>query len=174
MKQSCSPRQDLSNNMWHATSKVIAQVNQGDSWLFVLGSQIVNLIPNPSFGHNLCFKYPNGSWNPILDIYVSRTFQWYKELFNPMSFDPYNHFLKIQESIETPIPKVGAHLGMWGFTFIHFRGHEMWFLGFTLGLHHCKPLPCTFASPYLSCEPKAKVATWRKWFHLKTLDEIIP
>ncbi len=42
----------------------------------------------------------------------SRIFQWYKELFNSMSFDPYNRLLKIQESIETPTPKVRAHLGV--------------------------------------------------------------
>ncbi len=29
-----------------------------------------------------------------------------------MRFDPYNYSLKIQESIETLIPKVGAHLGV--------------------------------------------------------------
>jgi hypothetical protein len=29
-----------------------------------------------------------------------------------MGFDPYNRFLKIQESIETLTPKVGAHLGV--------------------------------------------------------------
>jgi hypothetical protein len=46
---------------------------------------------------------------------VPWAFQWYKELFNPMGFDPCNHFLKIQESIKTPTPKVGAHLGVWGF-----------------------------------------------------------
>jgi len=28
-----------------------------------------------------------------------------------MSFDPYNYFLKIWESIEIPTPKMGAHLG---------------------------------------------------------------
>ncbi len=48
------------------------------------------------------------------DIYVPRAFQWYEELFNPMSFDPYNHPLEIRKSIGTPIPKVGAHLGVWG------------------------------------------------------------
>ncbi len=69
----------------------------------------------PSFRRNLCFKYSNGSCKPILNIYVSSAFQWYKEFFNPMCFDPYNHLLKIWESIETPIPKLGAHLGVCGF-----------------------------------------------------------
>jgi len=71
--------------MWHAT---YTQVNQGDSWLLVVESQIDSLTPNLSFGHNLCFKYSNGTCEPISDIYVPIAFQWYKELFNPMSFDP--------------------------------------------------------------------------------------
>jgi hypothetical protein len=78
-------------------------------------SQIVNLTPSLFFGHNLCFKYPNGSCKPILDIYVSRVFQWYKEVFNSMGFDPCNCCLNIQKSIKTPTPKVGAHLEVWGF-----------------------------------------------------------
>jgi hypothetical protein len=82
--------------------------------------QVDNLAIGPSFGHNLCFKCPNGSCEPILDIYILRTFQWYKELFNSMSFDPYNRPLKIQKSIGTPTPKMRAHLGVWGFIPSHF------------------------------------------------------
>ncbi len=92
LKQSCSLCQKLSNYMQHIT---YTQVNKGDSQLLMVGSQIGNLFRNPSFSHNLCFKYPNGSCEPILDIYISRSFQWYKELFNLMSFDPYNFPLKI-------------------------------------------------------------------------------
>jgi hypothetical protein len=91
------------------------QLNQGDSWLLVVGSQIGNLTLGPSFGHNLCLKYPNGSCERILEIKVPKYFQWYKELLNPMNFDPCNHFLNIQESIKSPIPKMGTHLGMWRF-----------------------------------------------------------
>jgi hypothetical protein len=32
-----------------------------------------------------------------------------------MGFDPCNRPLKIQESIGTPILKMGVHLGVWGF-----------------------------------------------------------
>jgi hypothetical protein len=78
----------------------------------VVRNQIGNLIPNPSFDHNLYFKCPNGSWEPILDIYVLRAFQWYKEIFNPISFDSYNRPLKIWDSIGTPTPKLGVHLGV--------------------------------------------------------------
>jgi hypothetical protein len=95
------------------------QGNRGDFWLLVIGSQIGNLTPNLSFDHNLCFKCPNGSCEPILDIFVSRAFQSYKELFNPMGFDSYNCYLKIQKSIKTPTPKVGVHLGMWGLILSH-------------------------------------------------------
>jgi hypothetical protein len=50
----------------------------------------------------------------------SKSFQWYNKLFNPMSFDPYNRFLKIWKCTGTPIPKVGAHLGVWRFIPSHF------------------------------------------------------
>jgi hypothetical protein len=90
------------------------QENHGDSWLLVVGNQITNLTPNLSFGHNLCFKSPNGSWKPILDIYVPRAFQWYKEFLNLIGFDPWNWSLKIWKSIGIPTPKMGAHLGVWG------------------------------------------------------------
>jgi len=82
----------------------------------MIGSQIGNLTPSPSFGHNLCFKHPNGLCEPILNIYVSRDLQWYKEFFNLMSFDlKKNCPLKIREFIKTPTPKMGAHLRVKGF-----------------------------------------------------------
>ncbi len=96
LKKSCSPHWEISNGMWHTTCM---QGNQGNSWLLMIGSQIANLTPNPFFGHNLCFKYSNGSCEPILDIYVPSIFQWYNELFNPMVFDPCSHSMKIWKSI---------------------------------------------------------------------------
>jgi len=62
MKESCSPHWELFNNMSHATC---TYVNQGDYWLLMVGSQIGTLTFDPSFGHNLCFKYPNGPCKPI-------------------------------------------------------------------------------------------------------------
>jgi hypothetical protein len=117
VKKSCSPCQKLSKDMQHAT---FTRVNWGDYRLLVVRSQIANLTPNPSFSHNLWFKYPNGSCKPILDINVPRSFQWYKELFNPMKFDLYDLPLKIWKSIKNPTPKVGAHLVVWGFIPSHF------------------------------------------------------
>ncbi len=74
-KKRCSPHQDLSNGMSHATC---TQGNWVDFRLLVVGSQTANLTPGLSFGHNLCFRCPNGWCEPILDIYVSIAFQWCK------------------------------------------------------------------------------------------------
>jgi hypothetical protein len=112
IKQSCSPHQKLSNGVSHATCM---QRNWVDSRFFVVGSQIVGLTSGLSFGHNLCFKCPNGSCKPILDIYVSIDFQWYKDFLKAMGLDPCNCSLKIWESTRTPTPKMGAHLGVWMF-----------------------------------------------------------
>jgi hypothetical protein len=65
LKQSCSPHRKLSNGMLHTTC---TQGNQSDSRLVVIDNQIANWTPCPSFAHNLCFKCPNGSFEPILDI----------------------------------------------------------------------------------------------------------
>ncbi len=116
-KQSFILQQNLFNGIWHAT---YTQGNYGDSQLLMVESQIDNLIFYLFFGHNLCFECPNGSCEPILDIYVSRNFQWCKENFNAMSFDTCNFPPKIRESIRTPTPQVGTHLGVWGFIPSHF------------------------------------------------------
>ncbi len=93
LKQCCSSYWELSNGMWHTICTQGIHVN---SWLLVVGSQIGNLTPGRSFGHRLCFNYPNGSCEPILDIQVLITFQWYKKFFNQMGFDLCNHSLKFR------------------------------------------------------------------------------
>ncbi len=118
---------------------------------FLTGS----LTPDFFFGHNLCFKCLNGWCEPILDIYVLIAFQWYKELFKSLGFDPCNHSLNIWESIGTLTPNMGVHLGVWGFFPSHcfaLPGHENATSGFSLGPHPCKPF-C------LGRKPKAKVTT---------------
>jgi len=114
LKQSCYSRQEISNGVLHTT---YTQGSRVDFRLFVVESQTVSLILSLSFYHNLCFRCPNGSCKPILDIYISITFQWYKELFNAMCFDLYNCSLKAWESTGTPTPKMGAHLGVGMFIF---------------------------------------------------------
>jgi hypothetical protein len=107
-KKIYSPSQMLFNGMSHATC---TQWNRVNSWLLVVRSQIVNLILNLSFGHNLCFKCANESCKPILDIYASIFFQWYKFFFKAMGFDPYNCTLKIQKSIWNSNSYNGSSLG---------------------------------------------------------------
>jgi hypothetical protein len=85
--------------------------NRVDSWLLVFGSQIANLSPGHSFGHNLCYKCPNGQWKPILGIYTSIVFWWYKERLKARSFDPYNRALKIQKSFRDSNSQHGSSLG---------------------------------------------------------------
>jgi hypothetical protein len=47
LKQSCSPYQEFSNNISHAT---YTQGNRGDSWLLVVRNQIANFDALPSHG----------------------------------------------------------------------------------------------------------------------------
>jgi hypothetical protein len=141
LEQSYSLHLELSNGMLPATW---TQGNQDNSRLLVVRNQIVNLTSGSSFGHNLCFTYPNGPCGPNLDTYVPKAFQWYKELFNPMSVDPCNCLLNIQESIGILTPKMGIHLGVWGFIPSHsFALPRTWnvILGLSFGPHFCKPLP---------------------------------
>ncbi len=99
MNQSCSPRRDLSNDMSHSPN---ARRERVDSRLLVVGSQTASLTPDLSFYHNLCYRCPNGSCEPIFDIYISIAFQCYKEHLNVRCFDPYNRTLKFRESRWTP------------------------------------------------------------------------
>jgi len=144
LKQSCSPRRELSNDMSHT---VCRQVNRVDSQLFLVGSQIDNLTPDLSFGHNLCFRCPNEQCDPILNIYVPRNFQWYKKLHKPLSLAPWKCSLKFQESTGTPSPKVGVALKVWGFILSHFP---------TL-LRVCDVIPELSLGPH-PCNPFALVA----------------
>jgi hypothetical protein len=151
MKKNYSPHQELPNSISHATC---TQGNQVDSWLLMVGSQTVNLTFGLSFGHNLCFKCPNESHEPILNIYVSIDFQWYKELFNPLSFDAYNCPLKFGSPLGLQLPK-WEHLGS-------VKVHSVT-LFCTPGSMRCDSwaslLAHTIVSPRLGREPKARVAT---------------
>jgi hypothetical protein len=92
LKQSCSSHWELSNSVLHATCTYGSRV---DSRLFVVESQTTNLTPDLSFCHNLCYRCPNGSCKPILNIYTSIAFQWYKKLLNAKCFDLCNRSLKV-------------------------------------------------------------------------------
>ncbi len=67
-----------------------------------------------------------------------------------MSFDLYNRSLKIQKSIKTPIPSLGS-VGVHSLTLSYIPESmkcDSW----------ASLLARTFASPYLGCEPKVRVA----------------
>jgi hypothetical protein len=69
LKQNCSPYQELSNDMWNATYK-----EKGRFSTFSGREPNCQLTLNPFFGHSLCLECLNGSCEPILNIYVPRTF----------------------------------------------------------------------------------------------------
>jgi hypothetical protein len=56
------------------------------------GNKIGIMIPDLFFCHNLSFKYLDESCKFILDI--SRTFNWYKEIFNLTNFDPLKYLFE--------------------------------------------------------------------------------
>jgi hypothetical protein len=90
-------------------------------------------------------------------------FLWYKKLFNPMNFDPSNHFLKIQKSIMTPTLKVRAHLGVCGLIPSHFPALPrvwIWLLGYTFSLHLSMPVSLV-ASP--------KLKSWQCMFNTQVV-----
>jgi hypothetical protein len=129
LKQSCSSRRNVSNGMSYPPYN---QVNRVDSHLFVVRSQTCSLTPGLSFGHNLCFKYSNEQYEPILNIYIPRAFQWFKERHKPLSFDPCNRSLKFWESTGTPSPKWELSWeceGSLPHTFLHSQECVMWLLG---------------------------------------------
>jgi hypothetical protein len=136
LKQSCSPHSELCNDMSNATCM---QGNRVDSRLILIGSQIANLTPSLFFCHNLCFRCPNGSCKPILDIYISIAFQWFKELLEPLGFGSCNRSLKIQKW-----KFLWECEGSFPHTFLHSQA--------SLLAHN-------IASPCLGHEPKAKVMT---------------
>ncbi len=165
LKQSCSSRGELSNGMSYV---VCSQVFRVDSRLLAVGSQNWQTpgssTPGLSFGHNLRFRCPNEQCEPILDIYASRAFHWYKERHKPLRFDPSNRSLKFRESTGTPSPKAGVALGVWGFTpsrFPTLPGVPDVTLGLPFGPHPCNPFALV-ASPKLGLRQK-KYSTISKY-----------
>jgi hypothetical protein len=140
LKQSCSPRQEFFNGMSHTTC---TQINRIDSQLSVVWSQTINLTPNVSFGHNLCFRCPNGMRLHFRQLPFN-IFQWYKELFNPLG-------LTLAITLWTFGNPLGFQFPKWEFpweweglfphTLLHSREHAAWLLGFPLTPQPCNPLP---------------------------------
>ncbi len=154
LNQTCSPRRDLSNDISHSQFGGREEVN---SWLLMVGSQIVNLTLDPSFAHNLGYRCPNGQCEAIFDIYASRPFQWHQEHLNASVFGPCCRTLNIREFRRTPSPqlwecwaspphlaKVGLrHKSLWDLkneitfiTFYWFRLSESYSIIISLCRHH--------------------------------------
>jgi hypothetical protein len=130
-------------------------------------SQIDTLTPGFSFGHNLYCKYSNGSCEPILNIFVLRTFQWCKELFNLISYDLSNRSQKIWKSIRFPTPKMRPHLGVCGLIPSHslaLLGVWMWVLGCIFGPQLSMPLALV-TSP--------KLGSWQCYFGKKDFCKLL-
>jgi len=112
LKQSCNSHWELSNGVSHS---ICTHGSWIDSRLFVVRRQTTSLTPDLSFCHNLCCRCLNGSCEPILDIYTSIVFQWYKLILNVRCFDLCNCSMKVRDSIGTPTPKRRTHWGVWVF-----------------------------------------------------------
>jgi len=108
LKQTCSPRRDLSNDVSNSKFGLWEEV---DSRLLVVGSQIANLTPGLSFAHNLGDRCPNAQCEGIFDIYASRAFQWHQEHPNARCFGSCCRALNIRESRRTPNPQLFQVLG---------------------------------------------------------------
>ncbi len=127
-KKSCSPCQELSNDMSHAP---FTPENRVNSRLLVVGNQIVNLTPDLSFNHNLCFRCPNGWCNNSPNRWVLTLAIAHWRFGSPFG---------------TPIFTMGVHLGVWRFIpshslhSLHSWEHVMWLLGLPLGLQPCNLL----------------------------------
>ncbi len=142
-KQSYSPLWDLFNDMWHVT---YTQGNHGDSWILVVRSQIDNLIPNPSFGHNLCFKCPNGSCEPILDIWRNFQSNEFWPLHLPFEDSKVHQDFTFQNG--SSFGSVGVHSLTFSYTPRSMKCDSQ-----------ASFLAHTFASPCFGHEPKVRVVT---------------
>ncbi len=120
-------------------------------------SQIDNLTPDLSFGHNLCFNYPNGWYKPILDLTFQNishdirnsTIQWV------LTYEIVLWTFRSSSRVQLPKWELTSECGS---SFPHTLPHSH-----TPGSMKCDSqaslLARTFASPCLSREPKVRVAT---------------
>jgi hypothetical protein len=107
LNQTFSPIRELSNAVLHSHT---AHRERVDSRLLVVGSQIANLTPGPSFAHNLGFRCPNDQCEAISDIYTSRPFQWHQEHPKGKVFCP---LLSNSKHLEVPEDSKSPTLGVW-------------------------------------------------------------
>ncbi len=115
-KISYSPKKYLSNGVQHTPIRPhLAPAFKG----FMVGSQISNLTPTPSFDHNLCKSSLNEQYQSTLNIHVSRPFEWHLggAIWSFFAFS--TKALNIRNSLMNATPKVGVHLGVIGLHPLH-------------------------------------------------------
>jgi hypothetical protein len=145
LNQSCSPCPDLFNSVPHATC---TQGNQVDSQLPMVESQIGSLTLDLSFGHNLCWKCPNGSCEPILNIYASIIFSnGIKNSSRRGVLDCAIDLWSFESPSGPQLPTMGIHLGVWVF------------ISHTLLHSRVSFLARALASPCFGYKPNATVTT---------------
>jgi hypothetical protein len=87
-----------------------------------------------------------------------------------MSFDPYNCPLKIQVSIGTRTPKMGVHLGVWGFI----PSHSLALLGTWNVTPRLHSWPTPLQTLILVTSPRLGLRHWRCYIIKLTLEENPP
>jgi hypothetical protein len=113
LNQSCIPHWDLSNAMLHTRIGCREEV---DSRLLVVGNQIANLTPGPSFAHNLGCRCPNDQCEAIRYLrfktfpMTPRTLQC--EVFCPLMSSS-EHSGVPEDSKSQLFPSVGLHPHTW-------------------------------------------------------------
>ncbi len=153
IEQSCSPHQELSNGLWHATYK---QLNQGIFLLLMVGNQIGNLIPNPSFHHNLYFKVPKWFMRTHFRHLHSKSFLMINGIIQSNEFWPLKSTSENLEIHQDSNSQSGNSLGSLG-------GVHSFTLSYIPKSMKCDSraslLAHTFANLCFGCEPKARVVT---------------
>jgi hypothetical protein len=126
--------------MWHATR---TKINQGNSRLLVVGSQIDSLTPDLFFGitYVLSTQMGNAStfqtsmFQKLSNSMMNLSIQWVLTPTTPFENSKVHRDFNFQSA--NSFGKCG---GSFPHTLLHSREHEMWFSDFTLGQHLCKPL----------------------------------
>ncbi len=151
LKKTCSSPLELSNGVSYSTC---THQDQVDSRLLVVRSQTASLTPDPSFNYNLCCICQNGSYEAILDIYTSRTFQRYEENLDAKCFTPIIAFWIFGSLRRSQVPFLGVWMATshfpqsgvvtaWNFTTLGshlmfaFRTSHSKFTQFTFHFYRC-------------------------------------
>jgi hypothetical protein len=143
LKQNCSFCQKLSNGMSHALWN---QVNQVDSQLFLSEVKLAVWFLALLLAITCVLDIQMSKCELILDIYVSRAFQWYKERHKPLHLTPEIasevsgvHRDSISQS-ESCLGSVNVHSLTFFHTFLYSQEYVVWLSSFLLARTLTTPL----------------------------------